>query len=59
MLAHLIGDEQIYSNKNIFDNPNPEINTSDENVFGNIFDAPETKDISDKEKTPKIEVVPY
>lgn len=50
MLHHLVGDEKVYSNKDVFEDSSPEVPTG--NVFGNLFDDKnETAEPDVKEET--------
>ena len=74
MLQHLVGDSPVTNQPDIFDDPNsfgigssePETSASSGNVFGNMFDTPQTnqeesfeskESSEDEEDTP--EIMPY
>jgi uncharacterized protein (UPF0147 family) len=68
MLRHLVGDEKVYSNKDVFEDSSPSVSTEDSspsaptgNIFGNLFDdkkettEPDTKEETEDEAPEVIE----
>jgi hypothetical protein len=55
LLTHLIGDHPTTNQPNLFeDSASPP-----ENVFGNIFNNPESKENKEEIKTDMPEIIPY
>jgi len=67
MLWHLVGDEKVYSNKDIFEDSSPSVTTEDSspsaptgNVFGNLFDDKKEETKTKEETEGEVpEVIEY
>lgn len=69
LLSHLIGEERIYSNKNIFDDSSPAVThtSGTGSVFGNLFGStdsdtaenPNQEATNPEHKPPRIQIIDY